>query len=131
MNSRYLLALIGMPVCAASGHAHHSFSATYNSNETLRIEGTLVQFLFRNPHSWVHVMAPDENGEMKRWGVEWGGTAQLRNQGVRRDTLRPGDKIVITGLPGRNAIDHRILMRTLHRASDGFGWGNEPGEVVE
>ena len=76
-------------------------------------------------------MAPDANGEMRRWGVEWGGSAALRAQGVRRDTLRPGDKVVITGFPGRNAIDNRMLMRTLLRTSDGFGWGNEPDEVVE
>ena len=94
MNRNLILSVIGMLAVSTSAYAHHSFSATYDNRATIEIEGTLVQFLFRNPHSWVHVMAPDEHGEMQRWGVEWGGTAALGSQGVRRDTLRPGDKVV-------------------------------------
>ena len=75
-------------------------------------------------------LAPDENGEMQRWGVEWGGAGALTGQGVTRDTLKPGDKVVITGNPGRNAADHRLRMRTLLRPSDGFGWGQR-GETFD
>lgn len=105
--------------------AHHSFTATYDESKTVEIEGELVQFMFRNPHAWVHVMAPDENGEMQRWGVEWGGAGQLSGQGVTRESLRPGDHVIITGNPGRNAVDHRVRMLSLLRPSDGFGWGFE------
>ena len=110
--------------------AHHSFTATYDEAATVEIEGQLVQFMFRNPHAWVHVMAPDENGEMQRWGVEWGGAGQLSGQGVTRESLKPGDHVIITGNPGRNARDHRIRMRSLRRPSDGFGWGFE-GETFD
>jgi hypothetical protein len=110
---------------AASAYAHHSFTATYDENAMIRIEGELVQFMFRNPHAWVHVMAPDENGEMQRWGVEWGGAGQLSGQGVTRDSLKPGDHVIIEGNPGRNERDHRLRMRSLLRPSDGFGWGFE------
>jgi hypothetical protein len=111
--------------------AHHSFAATYDESKTVKIEGKLVQFLFRNPHSFVHVMAPDENGEEQRWAVEWGGTGQLAGQGVTRETLKPGDVVVISGNPGRNPADHRVRMVTLRRTSDGFGWGTQPGQTVE
>lgn len=105
--------------------AHHSFTATYDESAMIEIEGQLVQFMFRNPHAWVHVMAPDDNGEMQRWGVEWGGAGQLAGQGVSRDSLKPGDHVVITGNPGRNPRDHRLRMRSLLRPSDGYGWGFE------
>ena len=105
--------------------AHHSFTATYDESTEVQIEGTLVQFLFRNPHAWVHVMAPDDKGEIVRWGVEWGGAGQLAGQGVTRDSLRTGDHVIINGNPGRNIADHRIRMRSLLRPSDGFGWGFE------
>lgn len=111
--------------------AHHSFAATYDESKTVKIEGKLVQFLFRNPHSFVHVMAPDENGEEQRWAVEWGGAGQLAGQGVTRETLKPGDVVVISGNPGRNPADHRVRMVTLRRTSDGFGWGTQPGQTVE
>jgi hypothetical protein len=111
--------------------AHHSFAATYDESKTTKIEGKLVQFMFRNPHSFVHVMAPDDQGQEQRWAVEWGGAGQLAGQGVTRETLKPGDVVVITGNPGRNPADHRIRMVTLRRTSDGFGWGTQPGQTVD
>jgi hypothetical protein len=111
--------------------AHHSFTATYFEDRTITIEGTVLQFQFRNPHSFVHVRAPDDAGEEFRWAVEWGGSSQLSNQGLAAATLRPGDVVEITGNPGRDAADHRVRMLYLLRPSDGFDWGNEPGETFD
>lgn len=123
--------VIALVASATPGRAHHSFAATYDETRTVKIEGRLVQFLFRNPHSFVHVMAPDENGQEQRWAVEWGGAGQLVGQGVTRESLKPGDIVVVTGNPARNAAEHRIRMATLRRPSDGFGWGVKPGETVD
>lgn len=128
--SALIFAVAAVTVSGLTAQAHHSFTATYDERETIQIEGTLVQFMFRNPHAWVHVMAPDANGEIQRWGVEWGGAGQLSGQGVTRDSLRPGDRVVITGNPGRNPDDHRMRMRSLLRPSDGFGWGFK-GEDID
>ena len=116
---------------AGAAFAHHSFTATYFEDRTVTISGTVLQFQFRNPHSFVHVQAPDESGAMHRWAVEWGGNAQLTNQGLSSSTLRPGDVVEITGNPGRDAADHRVRMLYLLRPSDGFDWGNEPGETFD
>lgn len=109
--------------------AHHSFTATYFEDRTIEIEGKLLQFMFRNPHSFVHVEAPDSEGQMQRWAVEWGGAGQLSSQGVTNQTLRPGDVVTITGNPGRDAKDFRVRMLYLRRNSDGFDWGRRPGET--
>ena len=111
--------------------AHHSFSATYLEDQSITIEGELVQFLFRNPHSFVHLMVTEKDGSKVRYAVEWGGSGQLGGQGVTRETLRPGDVVVITGSPGRNPAEHRVRMVSLRRPKDGFGWGQRPGEVVD
>jgi hypothetical protein len=121
-----VVALVG-----ARAYAHHSFAATYLEDQTVTIEGELVQFLFRNPHSFVHIMVKQENGEMVRYAVEWGGAGALGGQGVTRETLKPGDYVEISGSPGRNPADNRVRMVTLYRPSDGFGWGRRPGEVVD
>ena len=129
-----LIVLLFAAVAFASGiqlYAHHSFEATYFKDKTQQVEGDLVQFLFRNPHAFVHIEAPDPEGKMQRWSVEWGGAAQLSGQGVSRDTFKVGDVVTITGNPGRNPADHRLKMNTLLRKSDGFGWGTRPGEVVD
>jgi hypothetical protein len=114
---------------AGAAMAHHSFTATYFEDRTMAIEGKLLQFMFRNPHSFVHVEAPDEKGELHRWAVEWGGAGQLSGQGVTNQTLRVGDVVSITGNPGRDPSDFRLRMQYLRRPSDGFEWGRNPGET--
>jgi hypothetical protein len=116
---------------SAAAWAHHSGVALFHEERTIRIEGKLISFLFRNPHSWVHVEAPDSTGKLRRWAVTWGGAAQLSGQGVNRYTLKIGDNVVITGNPGRDASAHMMRMVTLRRTSDGFGWGTREGEVVD
>jgi hypothetical protein len=123
---RTLLALVitaGAFLAGGRAYAHHSFAATYFEDKTQKIEGNLVQFLYRNPHSFVHVEAPDEKGAMQRWAVEWGAGGQLGRQGVTRETLKPGDHVVIVGNPGRNPEDHRLRMVNITRPSDGWKWG--------
>ena len=132
MNRKLAVVLAAtLMIAGMTVRAHHSFAATYDESKSVMIEGRLVQFLFRNPHSVVHVMAPDDKGQEQRWAVEWGGAGQLAGQGVTRETLKPGDVVVISGNPGRNAADHRIRMVTLRRPSDGFGWGTQPGQTVD
>ena len=60
MKSLALSLFLATLALAGPVSAHHSFTATYDESREIRIEGTLVQFMFRNPHAWVHVMAPDE-----------------------------------------------------------------------
>jgi hypothetical protein len=126
-----MLVIAGSLVHGMALMGHHSIGATYDGKKEVKLDGKLVQFLFRNPHSFVHVEAPDESGKMQRWAVEWGGAGALGSQGVTRDTLKVGDEVVITGNPSRTAGDHRVKMNTLHRKKDGFGWGTRPGEVVD
>ena len=111
--------------------AHHSFTAVYQQSKTVKIEGKIVQFLFRNPHSFVHVMAPNETGTTIRWAIEWQGAGQLGARGLGADALKPGDPVIVTGNPARDPAEHRIRMVTIKRTTDGFGWGTNPGEVVD
>jgi hypothetical protein len=125
-----VLSAAAMLTSGVAAYAHHSFAATYNERETITIEGTMVQFSFRNPHSFVQVEVAGEDGETVRWTVEWAGTAQLRNTGVENDTLRYGDQVVVTGNPGRRPGEARLRMRTVSRP-DGFTWGDDATEIVD
>lgn len=126
MRNSFLLLVAGLVVLGAALPllAHHSFAATYFEDQKITIEGDLVQFLYRNPHSFVQVEGKDpKTGEMVRWAVEWGAGGQLGRQGVTRETLKPGDHVVIVGNPGRNPEDHRLRMVNITRPSDGWKWG--------
>ena len=126
-----LLASLAMFVVALPVAAHHSFAATYFEDKEVTIEGDLVQFLFRNPHSFVHVDGKDKDGKPVTWAVEWGGGGQLGRTGVTRETLKVGDHVIIVGNPGRNPDDHRLRMVKLKRTSDNYTWGTKPGESFD
>jgi hypothetical protein len=131
MRSLFCLAACAAIVAGATASAHHSFGATYEVSKQVKIDGKIVQFVYRNPHSFVHVEAPDADGTQQRWAVEWGGTSQLTTQGVKRDTLKIGDKVVIVGRPSRVPGEYRMLMVNLTRPSDGFSWGTRATDTVD
>ena len=121
------VALLG----GARAYAHHSQVAVYKTSEEQKIEGTLAQVLIRSPHSWVHIEAKDEKGQLQRYAIEWGGATQLRNAGVDGKTLKVGERVRVTGRPGRNPADLRMLMVYIETVDGRWTWGNKPGEVVD
>ena len=120
------LALAALTI-GAPAFAHHSFAATYIENQSVTIEGSLVQFVLRNPHSFVDVDVTQPDGSTVRYVVEWAAPAQLQGK-VNRDTLKTGDHVIITGSPGRNVEDHRVRLLTFRRPKDGWSWGLLPDE---
>jgi hypothetical protein len=126
-----LIAFTGVLVFGATAYAHHSLAATYYPEKEVKLEGKIIDFLFRNPHSFLQIEAKDDLGLMQRWSLEWRSSGQLGQQGIKRDTLKVGDEVVVTINPSRTIGDHRGALKTLHRKSDGFGWGNNPGDTSE
>ena len=124
------LAVVALAIGAqAFPIAHHSFAATYLENQSVTIEGDLVQFVLRNPHSFVDLNVPQPDGTVARYVVEWGSPGQLKGK-INRDSLKPGDHLIITGNPGRNPEDHRVRLLTFRRPKDGWSWGLLPDEVL-
>ena len=131
MRRIILLFIAAVLLASATAYAHHSYGATYDVSKEIKLQGKLVQFVFRNPHAFVHVEAPDQNGVQQRWAIEWSGTTQLGAAGVTRESLRVGDQITIVGRPSRVPGEYRALMVNLKRPLDGFAWGTREGERVD
>jgi Family of unknown function (DUF6152) len=133
MNRTTLWLVVAMAslLAAAPLAAHHSFAATYIEDAPPReIRGTLKSFKIQNPHSYIQIedeKLTDKEGNPVRWVVEWGAAGQLATQDVSATTLKSGDKVVVTGAPGRNPEDFRLLLRTITRPADGWKWpvGNQ------
>lgn len=126
--TRFVAALtfVGASAGGPFAHAHHSFAAVYVENQIATIEGVVVQFLFRNPHSFIQVSVKDRNGAEVRYEVEWRGANQLMRQGVTQMTLKAGDRLIISGSPSRNPQDRWLRMASLQRPTDGFMWRRDP-----
>jgi len=129
-----LVVTAGVFLCTGiTTYAHHSQNAVFDVSKQVTMKVTLVQLAFRNPHSFLQVETPGENGskEPQRWSIEWGNAIQLSFQGVDRNKLHYGDALVITANPSRTPNDHKLHLLTIRRPSDGFGWGDKPGENTE
>jgi len=107
--------------CGGEASAHHAFTSTF-LNKTVTIEGRVVEFLFRSPHSVVLVETPGEKHQPLTWAAEWSSGGQLSRHGIEKDTLEPGDHVIIVGNPSRNSADHRLRTLEITRPSDGWKW---------
>ena len=124
--TRLLLGVMMALVASATGAAHHSFAAYYFEDQSISIEGTLDVFEYRAPHAWVYVMAPDGEGRMQRFAAEWANPTRLRGDGVGRDTLKAGDRVIVTGSPGRTASEYKMHLKRIQRPADGWEWRGGP-----
>jgi hypothetical protein len=131
MRRLFPIVLAGVLLASTAAYSHHSYAATYDVGKEIKLEGKLIQFSFKNPHSYVTIQAPDSKGEPQRWSVEWAGTSQLSTRGITQESLKVGDAIIIVGRPSRVPGEFKLLMVNLTRPSDGFSWGTRSGEVVE
>jgi len=82
---------------ASAGSAHHSF-AMFDRSQKIQIEGTVKEFQWVNPHTWVQIMAP-HHGVTTEWSIEGRSPNVLSRRGWSRTTLKPGDKVTLTVYP--------------------------------
>jgi hypothetical protein len=82
--------------------AHHSF-AMFDREQTVELQGTVKDFQWTNPHSFLDVYVDDlKGGAPVLWTLEFGAVHNLVNQGWKPKTLLPGDKILVTVHPAKN-----------------------------
>jgi hypothetical protein len=113
-------------VCGITVHGHHYFGTDYFEDQTVTIEGTVVEFDYRNPHAWLYLAVSNEAGQTRRVGAEWGNPNRLGTQGVTKDTIKPADRVIVTGSPGRNPAANRIHLKKIERPADGWQWVARP-----
>jgi len=98
--------------------AHHSFSAEFDIGRPVEITGTVTAIEWTNPHAWVHVEAVDAEGHRTQWAVELLGVNALARAGLTRHTLKPGDRITVSGFQARNGTP-TANASTMKRADTG------------
>ncbi len=96
MNSKILtLAGAATFLFAVPALAHHSF-AMFDADKTVELVGTVKEFQWTNPHSWLQVMVSDNAGKMTEWSLEMGAPGGLARSGWRPKTVVPGDKVTVS-----------------------------------
>src|SRR5499427_10824742 len=97
-----LLVLAGVAfVGARVAWAHHSQSE-YDLRAKVEVEGTVTKVEWRSPHAWIYVDVINDKGEKVNWSFELPSPVTLMRRGWTRDSLKPGDRIKVSGAPARN-----------------------------
>lgn len=96
-------AIIVLTLPAADASAHHSFAPHFDASKPANIEGTVTEYESRNPHSYLHIAAVDENGRTREYVCESHGVTQLTRNGIRPDMLKTGTKVRVTGSMSRHS----------------------------
>ena len=108
--------------------AHHSLAGVYEQSGRMTLEGTITQFQFVNPHPFFMMDVTDASGATQSWKAELDNRVELVDAGVTPTTFKAGDRVVVTGSPGRFQKP-LIYVRRLVRSADGFLYeevGNSP-----
>jgi hypothetical protein len=93
------VAIVTLTVAALPAAAHHSF-AVFDNQKNVTLEGTVKEFQWTNPHSWVQLTVTDPaTGEQVEWSIEGASPNALSRQGWKRTSLKAGDKATIVMHP--------------------------------
>ena len=122
MERFFLGAFLFLALACSPAYAHHSFASHYYSDKTISIEGEILQFDYRNPHSHLYVMVKGENGDIEKFSAEWRSPSELESMGVLKNTLKPGDHVIVIGNPGRDPHLHDLYLKSIRRPADGWKW---------
>jgi hypothetical protein len=102
--------LLGLPAIA-----HHASAPFYDASRKVEAEGKVTRFVFRNPHAFLYLEAPDMTGTVVEWQVELGAPVSLTRAGWTPETLKPGTIIKVVGQPSRGEGTHGICCARITR----------------
>jgi hypothetical protein len=91
------LLLAAGPVCA-----HHSFAAQYDETKLVTLIGKVTKVSWKNPHVILTLNAPGDDGQSASWSLEMGSPNGLMQQGWKLDSLKPGDRVTVSGFRARD-----------------------------
>ena len=92
-----VIAGIGLALASAPVAAHIAFSAEFDADRPMQLQGTVTKTEWINPHSWIHIDVTDENGTVESWAIECGAPNALIRRGLNKNSIPAGTELVVDG----------------------------------
>jgi lysyl-tRNA synthetase class II len=118
-------------LCSLPAHSHHSPASHYDMDKSITVTGVVTKFRLINPHARIYFEVTTDNGEVQLWLAEGNASAILKRRGWRKDTLKVGDIIKISGNPAKDSstkMDWKLII--LEDGTELYG-GNTVAEERE
>jgi hypothetical protein len=106
MRRQFLLTvMIAAAVGVPAAEAHHSFASEFDLKNPITVTGVVTKFEWTNPHTWIYVQGPDQNGKDINWSFEGTAPSLLLRRGFNKTSIKVGDKITIEGFHAKDGTD--------------------------
>jgi Family of unknown function (DUF6152) len=93
---------VGVLGLAKGAVAHHAFSAEFDANRPVKLQGVVTKMEWINPHSWIHLDVKKPDGTVENWMIEGGAPNALLRRGFSRDSLPIGSEIIVDGYQAKD-----------------------------
>jgi hypothetical protein len=123
----FLGCALGAALLSAPALAHHS-AVMFDDQKEITVTGTVKEFQYTNPHSWLLVDVKNEDGTVTTWGFEAEGPSTLTRAGIRKSDFAPGTEVTITGNPMRDGRPAALWVRATR--GDGKEFDPRAGFVI-
>ena len=93
---------VGVILLTAAVGAHHAFSAEFDQDKPVKLEGAVTKAEWTNPHAWIYIDVKNPEGKVVNWAIEMGPPSALLRRGWKKSSMKVGAIIKVEGFAAKN-----------------------------
>jgi uncharacterized protein DUF6152 len=129
MKRTIAMASLGAMLFTASAGAHHAFSAEFDQDKPVTLEGSVTKADWTNPHAWIYIDVKSTDGKVLHWAIEMGPPSALLRRGWKKSSMQYGAIIKVEGFAAKNGKEFANATNiTMPDGTKIFVGTDEPGK---